>query len=82
MPDQVAILDEEERVLFVGDTAYRKAPILFPERGSFSQYRETISKLKGMVQKWNKQSDEMHELATRILATMTVLQVLTISLNE
>ncbi|KAJ4110283.1 hypothetical protein NW768_012043 [Fusarium equiseti] len=56
MPDQVAIWDPEERVLYVGDTLYETAPILFPEGSSFFAYKDTISKLRILVKGWNAEA--------------------------
>jgi glyoxylase-like metal-dependent hydrolase (beta-lactamase superfamily II) len=53
MPDQVAIWDPEERFLYVGDTVYQHAPILFPEGASFLKYRDTVRRLRTLVHNWN-----------------------------
>ncbi|EEY21458.1 conserved hypothetical protein [Verticillium alfalfae VaMs.102] len=55
MPDEIAIWDAKERVLFVGDTVYERAPILFPEGGSISEYRDTIDRLQQLVHGWNEE---------------------------
>src|ERR1700753_4008095 len=44
-PDELAIWDASERVLFVGDTAYEWAPIIFPLEGSILLYKQKLSKL-------------------------------------
>ncbi|KAL2203586.1 Metallo-hydrolase/oxidoreductase [Sarocladium strictum] len=53
MPDEVAIWDAEERYLYVGDTMYQHAPILFPEGGSFLQYGKTLERLQTLIREWN-----------------------------
>ncbi|KEY75229.1 hypothetical protein S7711_07143 [Stachybotrys chartarum IBT 7711] len=52
-PDQIAIWDCEERVLFVGDTMYEWAHIIFPLEGDIRLYSETLGKLKTLVRDWN-----------------------------
>ncbi|KAH6695056.1 beta-lactamase-like protein [Plectosphaerella plurivora] len=52
-PDQVAVWDLTERHLFVGDTCYEDAPILFPNGGDIIHYRQSIQKLQGLVRDWN-----------------------------
>ncbi|KAH7367678.1 beta-lactamase-like protein [Plectosphaerella cucumerina] len=53
-PDQVAIWDPTERHLFVGDTCYEDAPILFPNGGNILQYGQSIQKLRGLVRGWDR----------------------------
>ncbi|KAH8893616.1 Metallo-hydrolase/oxidoreductase [Thozetella sp. PMI_491] len=52
-PDQIAIWDSEERVIFVGDTMYERVPIVFPVEGNIRLYSETLEKLKTYVRGWN-----------------------------
>jgi glyoxylase-like metal-dependent hydrolase (beta-lactamase superfamily II) len=52
-PDQIAIWDSEERVIFVGDTMYEWAHIIFPLEGDIRLYSETLEKLKTLVRGWN-----------------------------
>jgi glyoxylase-like metal-dependent hydrolase (beta-lactamase superfamily II) len=52
-PDQLAIWDVEERVIFVGDTMYEWAHIIFPLEGDIRLYSETLEKLKALVRGWN-----------------------------
>jgi len=40
-------------VLFVGDTLYEWAVIVFPLEGNLGWYNETLKRLKGLVQAWN-----------------------------
>jgi glyoxylase-like metal-dependent hydrolase (beta-lactamase superfamily II) len=52
-PDELAIWDANEKVLFVGDTAYEWAPILFPLEGSIPLYKEKLYKLLSLVRELN-----------------------------
>ncbi|KAM5378088.1 hypothetical protein ACJZ2D_004546 [Fusarium nematophilum] len=52
-PDELAVWDPSERYLFVGDTAYERAPILFPLEGNIVDYAQTLEKLKCLVGIWN-----------------------------
>src|ERR1700753_531411 len=52
-PDELAIWDENEKVLFVGDTAYEWAPIIFPLEGSIPLYKQKLSKLLNLVREMN-----------------------------
>lgn len=56
-PDELALWDQTERVLFVGDTIYEWAPIIFPKEGSVIDYSSTIGKLKALVHDWNSNSN-------------------------
>lgn len=55
-PDQLAVWDWEERHLFVGDMAYLDAPILFLRGGSIVEYRQSLTKLRRLVDEWDSQS--------------------------
>lgn len=57
-PDQLAIWDHQERFLFVGDSIYEWAAILFPREGNVTTYSKTIGKLKKLVQRWNQEAGE------------------------
>jgi len=52
-PDELAVWDVNERVLFVGDSAYEWAPILFPLEGSIPLYKEKMYKLRNLVRELN-----------------------------
>lgn len=54
-PDQLAIWDHKERFLFVGDSIYEWAAILFPLEGNVTTYSRTIGKMKKLVQGWNQE---------------------------
>jgi glyoxylase-like metal-dependent hydrolase (beta-lactamase superfamily II) len=51
--DELALWDQKERVLFVGDTMYEWAHIVFPKEGNLIEYSKTIGKLKRLVKGWN-----------------------------
>lgn len=61
--DQVAIWDSDERVLFVGDTMYEYAHILFPLEGSITLYSDTLGKLKTLVRGWNAAASQRVKMA-------------------
>ncbi|CDO72467.1 hypothetical protein BN946_scf184980.g8 [Trametes cinnabarina] len=48
-PDEVALWDEEEGMLYVGDTLYERAPIIFPSEGSIVKWLGTIDSLTALV---------------------------------
>ena len=52
-PDEIAIWDPKERVIFVGDTMYEWAPIVSPLEGNLRLYSDTVGRLKGLVEAWN-----------------------------
>lgn len=53
-PDELAVWDQQERVLYVGDTLYEWAPILFSLSGNLSEYALTLHSLRGLVDGWDK----------------------------
>jgi glyoxylase-like metal-dependent hydrolase (beta-lactamase superfamily II) len=55
-PDELALWDVHERVLFVGDTMYEWAHIVFPKEGNLITYSVTLGKLKQLVVGWNEDS--------------------------
>jgi glyoxylase-like metal-dependent hydrolase (beta-lactamase superfamily II) len=58
-PDGLALLDKQERVLYVGDTMYEWAHVIFPKEGNVIEYSRTIGKLKELVRSWNAEEDQM-----------------------
>ena len=48
-PDELALWDDEEGMLYVGDTLYERAPIIFPNEGSIIQWLDTVNALLGLV---------------------------------
>jgi len=59
-PDEIAIWDPKERVIFVGDTMYEWAPIFFPLEGSLRLYSDTLGRLKGLVEPWNAAASDQN----------------------
>lgn len=57
-PDELAVWDQQERVLYVGDTLYETAPILFSLSGNLDDYAATLQKLRQLVDGWNQSSTE------------------------
>ncbi|KAF4571317.1 hypothetical protein EYR36_008646 [Pleurotus pulmonarius] len=77
-PDELAVYDEDERMLYVGDTLYENAPIIFPKEGSIIDWMETVDELISFVGDKESQSG----LAVKInagheTAGQPALQVLT-----
>lgn len=63
-PDELALWDAEERVLFVGDSLYEWAPIIFPsEGGDLQAYTATLFKLKGLIKGWNQEAGDRVKMA-------------------
>lgn len=52
-PDELAIWDPRERFVFVGDTMYEWAPIIFPLEGNLNSYTSTLFKLRDLISRWN-----------------------------
>lgn len=48
-PDELALWDAKESVLYVGDTLYEDDPIIFPEEGSLPTWFSTIDELLAFV---------------------------------
>lgn len=55
-PDELALWDAAERTLFVGDSLYEWAPIIFPLEGNLQSYTATLIKLKSLIKDWNNAS--------------------------
>jgi glyoxylase-like metal-dependent hydrolase (beta-lactamase superfamily II) len=49
-PDSLAIWDDEDKVLFVGDTAYEWTPTQFPAEGDIVDWLGSVDKLMSFVQ--------------------------------
>ena len=62
-PDSLAVWDSHERWLFVGDTLYERAPIVFPKEGDIIQYMGTLEKLLSFLVEENKDSERKAKLA-------------------
>ena len=50
-PDELALWDAKESMLYVGDTLYEDDPILFPEEGSLPTWFSTIDDLLSFVRR-------------------------------
>ncbi|EJF64647.1 Metallo-hydrolase/oxidoreductase [Dichomitus squalens LYAD-421 SS1] len=50
VPDELGLWDEEEAMLYVGDTLYEWAPIIFPNEGSIVEWFKTIDDLTTFVE--------------------------------
>lgn len=48
-PDELALWDESERMLYVGDTLYEWAPIIFPSEGSIVDWFTSVGALLELV---------------------------------
>ncbi|KXJ90074.1 beta-lactamase-like protein [Microdochium bolleyi] len=57
-PDEIAIWDPAERVLFMGDTLYERIPIVFPFEGDIKAYFGTLDKVRALVEGWNAEAGE------------------------
>lgn len=55
-PDELAIWDPLERVIFVGDTMYEWLGIVFPIEGNLQLYSKSLVRLKSLVEAWNSTS--------------------------
>jgi glyoxylase-like metal-dependent hydrolase (beta-lactamase superfamily II) len=44
-PDELALWDEKEHILYVGDTLYEWAPIIFPSEGSIVEWLRSVDAL-------------------------------------
>lgn len=55
-PDELAIWDADERIIFVGDSLYEWAPIIFPLEGNLEDYAATLLKLQSLIKGWNNES--------------------------
>ncbi|KAI0768052.1 beta-lactamase-like protein [Trametes elegans] len=58
-PDELALWDAGEGVLYVGDTLYEWAPIIFPNEGSIVAWLESVDFLTALVQASRKAASVM-----------------------
>ena len=49
-PDEIALWDEAETMLYVGDTLYERAPIIFPNEGSVVRWCATVDQLVKFIE--------------------------------
>lgn len=52
-PDEIALYDEEERMLYVGDSLYEWEPIIFPKEGSITTWFSSMEYLISFVRDKN-----------------------------
>lgn len=52
-PDELALWDEGEQMLYVGDTLYEWVPIIFPREGSIVDWFKSIDALSALIQPFN-----------------------------
>jgi glycine/D-amino acid oxidase-like deaminating enzyme len=52
-PDELALWDPNERTLYVGDSIYEWAPIIFPKEGNLITYSQSMGQPRGLVKEWN-----------------------------
>ncbi|CAN8098550.1 unnamed protein product [Discula destructiva] len=62
-PDELAIWDPDERVIFVGDSLYEWAPIIFPLEGDLEAYNATLFKLKDLIKTGNHAGTDRVKMA-------------------
>jgi glyoxylase-like metal-dependent hydrolase (beta-lactamase superfamily II) len=68
-PDELALWDEGERMLYVGDTVYEWEPIIFPLEGDIRVWMKSMDYLLDFViRRQNKNSARMRSDAIRINA--------------
>jgi glyoxylase-like metal-dependent hydrolase (beta-lactamase superfamily II) len=53
-PDEIAIYDASEMMLYVGDTLYENAPIIFPNEGSLVTWLDSVDYLMAFVTEKNR----------------------------
>lgn len=77
-PDELAVYDGDEKMLYVGDTLYENAPIIFPKEGSIVDWMETVDELISFVGDEESQSGSVVKInAGHETAAQPALQVLT-----
>lgn len=59
-PDELAIYDANEMMLYVGDSLYEYEPIIFPNEGSLLAWFESVDYLMTFVAERNKMTEERH----------------------
>ncbi|KAF9496778.1 Metallo-hydrolase/oxidoreductase [Pleurotus eryngii] len=77
-PDELAVYDGDEKMLYVGDTLYENAPIIFPKEGSIIDWMETVDELISFVGDEESQSGSAVKInAGHETAAQPALEVLT-----
>ncbi|KAJ5921776.1 hypothetical protein N7516_009479 [Penicillium verrucosum] len=62
-PDEVAIWDSHERILFVGDSIYQHAPIFLFETQSVIRYSESIGKMRQLIRRFNAETEQRAKIS-------------------
>ncbi|KAJ5995848.1 hypothetical protein N7481_002825 [Penicillium waksmanii] len=62
-PDEIAIWDSHERILFVGDSMYQHAPIFLFETQSVIRYSESIGKMRQLVRRFNAETEQRAKIS-------------------
>jgi len=60
-PDELALYDEQEMMLYVGDSLYEYEPIIFPTAGSIVTWFDSMDYLIDFVQQKNNTNDKSGE---------------------
>ena len=74
-PDELALWDEEEAMLYVGDTLYEWEHIVFPKEGSIVHWLDTVDALMRLVQS-SKSPEEVKINCGHVTANGPALEVL------
>lgn len=74
-PDEIALWDAQELMLYVGDTVYEWEPIIFPAEGSISVWLSTIDQLVAVVMSSHATENVKINCGHRT-ASMSALEVL------
>ncbi|GLB40199.1 putative metallo-hydrolase oxidoreductase [Lyophyllum shimeji] len=72
-PDELAIYDAKERMLYVGDSLYEHEQIIFPSEGSIVAWFASIESLISLVQSHDK-SEDMQDAVLLNVCHCTVAQ--------
>ena len=57
-PDEIALYDHAEMMLYVGDSLYEYEPIIFPSEGSIVTWFESMDYLIGVVEAMNSKASD------------------------
>lgn len=68
-PDELALWDESERMLYVGDTLYEWEPIIFPTEGDIIQWFSTMDYLISFV----RSKEETFKLSPTLSGRQSVM---------
>ena len=57
-PDEIALYDQAEMMLYVGDSLYEYEPIIFPSEGSIVTWFESMDFLSWLVEEMNSKASD------------------------